>query len=667
MKKSFLFLSILLFFLTAYSQHSKTTIWSENFDSEDLSAWTLLDGDNDGFLFRTIQMLGPDFEPIGTPFLVSCSYTQFDNIGHVFPFNWAITPAIDLSSVSPGELIQLNWALVDSAYSWNPSPNNENYSVYIAEENDTLAFIEAGIKFTEHNLPLPYTLRSLDISEFAGKSIYIAFRHYNVSDSIDIPFSSSLQIDDISVTVGATSFTVLPTSLSQTLDSGEQASQQFTITNTGTGDLTYQATIDYSVDKTKNNTTTISGSQSIIPCIQISQENIFANPVDPKANKDGIVIHYDGPNQGNKMGLSGGGSIFSAVCFTSDILNPYNGFSFESLDVFVADMPSSFKLMIWDEGTTTAPGQLLFEQTVEPVPNSWNSINLNQAIEISGNDLWVGFECTHEESVFPLGIDNGPAINNAGWLSLDGLEWIKLPDAGLNANLNTRINLQYTGIQWLVIDPATQTIGQNQSQTINVLFNASGLSSGTYTANIVIIPNEEDDLQVTIPVSLEVNAVYYSLVFNIKNDQGISIDDAIVTIDGVSFTAGDYQSDLEPGTYAYTIARENYFPVTGELTMANENQTIDITMEIDDTATPTMVDNTNFNVYPNPASDYLTINAPEGTYDLRIIDAKGAIVFQQKSFNPNDQIDIKSLSNGEYLLQLISPKGSITKQIQIIK
>ncbi|NLF43696.1 MAG: T9SS type A sorting domain-containing protein, partial [Bacteroidales bacterium] len=66
-------------------------------------------------------------------------------------------------------------------------------------------------------------------------------------------------------------------------------------------------------------------------------------------------------------------------------------------------------------------------------------------------------------------------------------------------------------------------------------------------------------------------------------------------------------------------------------------------------------------------SDYLTINAPEDIYDLRIIDAKGAIVFQQKSFNPNDQIDIKALNNGEYLLQLISPKGSITKQIQIIR
>jgi len=123
MKKQLLLLGfICLAFLTRAQQ---TTIWSENFNTENLSNWTLIDADGDGLYFATTQMLGPNWEPIGTPFLYSLSYTQYMGMGNVFPDNWAITPAIDLSSVNPGETIKLNWAIVDSAYSWNPSPNNE--------------------------------------------------------------------------------------------------------------------------------------------------------------------------------------------------------------------------------------------------------------------------------------------------------------------------------------------------------------------------------------------------------------------------------------------------------------------------------------------------------------------------------------------------------------
>jgi len=178
-----------------------TTIWSENFDEEDLSGWTLVDGDGDGWGFATAQMLDNNWSPIGTPFLYSLSYTQYDNIGDVFPDNWAITPLVDLSSVPVGSLVQLNWSIVDSTCTWNPSPNNENYSIYIAESTDTNEFISAGVKYNESNTPVSYTVRTLNLSDYAGKKIYIAFRHHDVSDAIAVPFSSSIEFDDMSVTV----------------------------------------------------------------------------------------------------------------------------------------------------------------------------------------------------------------------------------------------------------------------------------------------------------------------------------------------------------------------------------------------------------------------------------------------------------------------------------
>jgi hypothetical protein len=188
--------------------NAQQTIWSENFDVEDLSAWTLIDGDRDGFNFGTTQMvefIDGGFTPIGTPFLYSMSYTQFDSIGNVFPDNWAITPQIQLGAVAEGEKITLSWAIVDSAYSWNPSPNNENYAIYIATTNDTSAFIAGGVKYTESNTPIVYTVRTLDLTEYAGQSIYIAFRHYNVSDANVVTFSASLEIDDMSIYSGGVS------------------------------------------------------------------------------------------------------------------------------------------------------------------------------------------------------------------------------------------------------------------------------------------------------------------------------------------------------------------------------------------------------------------------------------------------------------------------------
>jgi hypothetical protein len=203
MKKNLLLLLFTCGILLSNAQI--TTIWSENFDTEDLSEWTLIDADGDGFNWGTTQMLDDDWQPIGTPFFYSLSYTQYMDIGNVFPDNWAITPAIDLTSLATDSQIQLNWAIVDSAYSYNPSPNNENYAIYIAESNDTTAFINGGIKYTEQNTPIAYTERTLDISDFAGKVIYIAFRHYNVSDEVAVPFSSSVEFDDMSITAGSSS------------------------------------------------------------------------------------------------------------------------------------------------------------------------------------------------------------------------------------------------------------------------------------------------------------------------------------------------------------------------------------------------------------------------------------------------------------------------------
>ena len=189
---------------TYFANAQQTIIWSENFNTENLSGWTLIDANGDGYKWGTSQNLGNDWQPIGTPFLYSLSYTQYLDLGNLYPDDWAITPAINLSAVNQGETINFSWYLNDTVSTpLTPFPNNENYAVYIAESNDTTAFIASGIKFTESNIPITYTLRSIDLSEFAGKTIYIAFRHYNCADSIVVSGpNSEVDIDDMKITIG---------------------------------------------------------------------------------------------------------------------------------------------------------------------------------------------------------------------------------------------------------------------------------------------------------------------------------------------------------------------------------------------------------------------------------------------------------------------------------
>lgn len=175
---------------------SPATYWQDNFNTNQLdSGWTLADNDGDNYNWQVIQELGPDMSPTGTPFLTSSSYTQLDDVGHVHPDNWAITPGISLQGLRPGEVAELSWDV--NIGSFTPVPNNENYAVYIS-----FAPIPG---LMERSAPV-YTKRdvvngkiTLDITQYAEQTIYIGFRHYDMREDVDVPFNASLGIDNIKV------------------------------------------------------------------------------------------------------------------------------------------------------------------------------------------------------------------------------------------------------------------------------------------------------------------------------------------------------------------------------------------------------------------------------------------------------------------------------------
>lgn len=167
---------------------SAQTYFSDNFDDQNVSDWTRIDADGDTRNWADIFVVpDADGNPTTPVSLISRSW----QVNPLTPDNWIISPAINLTSVT-GQIV-LNWKVKCAAASFD----NENYSVYVATASDIASLTASPVKFTEvyddpANLGTQYS-RSLNMSTFAGQTVYVAFRHHNVTDM------DFISIDDVVV------------------------------------------------------------------------------------------------------------------------------------------------------------------------------------------------------------------------------------------------------------------------------------------------------------------------------------------------------------------------------------------------------------------------------------------------------------------------------------
>ncbi len=74
-----------------------------------------------------------------------------------------------------------------------------------------------------------------------------------------------------------------------------------------------------------------------------------------------------------------------------------------------------------------------------------------------------------------------------------------------------------------------------------------------------------------------------------------------------------------------------------------------------------------YNVFPNPANNLISVNAPEHIKQITIVNTLGAVV-QNETVNSNSvALNTSSLQNGLYFIQIETANGIVTKKIQIIR
>ena len=162
-------------------------LFMDDFEDQDISNWTLIDDDGDGFNFRPYD---PSIAQNGERNYMS-SESWDPIVGPLTPDNYAISPAID---VAGNATLQLDYMVGGQ----DPLYSNEIYTVYVSTGN-TIADFEnpdpsVTVSFSENIGNDPAALgelvpRNLDLSSLDGAStLYIAFRHHNVTDQFIINF-----------------------------------------------------------------------------------------------------------------------------------------------------------------------------------------------------------------------------------------------------------------------------------------------------------------------------------------------------------------------------------------------------------------------------------------------------------------------------------------------
>lgn len=177
--------------------NAQTVIYSEDFNSATVdnppAGWAFEDMDGDGFNFGDMYFVPNSAGDAASPIsLISRSW----QVSPLTPNNTATSPLIDLTNETG--TVTLEWKVTAAN---NVLWNSENYSVYVHTVEDVYEAIFEEPLFTETyngqgGFPGIQT-KTLDISSFAGQSIFVTFRHHDVTDM------DYLSIDDVKVIGGA--------------------------------------------------------------------------------------------------------------------------------------------------------------------------------------------------------------------------------------------------------------------------------------------------------------------------------------------------------------------------------------------------------------------------------------------------------------------------------
>jgi hypothetical protein len=186
-------------------------------------------------------------------------------------------------------------------------------------------------------------------------------------------------------------------------------------------------------------------------------------------------------------------------------------------------------------------------------------------------------------------------------------------------------NRSFTGFK-VYLDDLTTPVAENISE---IFYLFTDLGTGLYTAGVQSVYTTGVSEIVTVEFQM---VELYSVTFVIEDEEGNTINDAVITFDGEELPVGEYVvENVAPGTYDYTISKEGYYQVAGQVTVVDEDITLNITLQsipeptfsitfiIEDEEGNAINDAViTFDGEELPVGEYVVENVAPGTYDYTI-------------------------------------------------
>ena len=190
--------AVLTWDMPTYEAEPETVYsFSVNFDNGSLEGWTTIDGDGDGYIWRNTAEFAYEFQGFG----VNNTYCAI-SMSYETELGKALNPNNFLVSGSKCSIVEGSKLSYSVAAQSKDAPA-EHYGIAISTKSNnkaedfTVIFDEtltAG-EVEEFSTQGQWFERTVDLSAYAGQTVYIAFRHYDSRDN------SWIKVDNISLTV----------------------------------------------------------------------------------------------------------------------------------------------------------------------------------------------------------------------------------------------------------------------------------------------------------------------------------------------------------------------------------------------------------------------------------------------------------------------------------
>jgi PKD repeat protein len=197
----------------------------------------------------------------------------------------------------------------------------------------------------------------------------------------------------------------------------------------------------------------------------------------------------------------------------------------------------------------------------------------NAVVTLEGNQNSPGvylFELIQGVYSYSVELDGFPSVEGHLVVTYDDLT----VNIVMQVEVTYQVTFQVTDVNNQAISDAVITLGGTQYPAGQYIFDEIVAGSYPYTVSregyltasgTVVVVNQD-------VVETVVLHEIFQVTFQVNDDDGQQISDAVIAFDGTQYPAGQYVfQNIIAGTYPYTVSRAGYIPVSGEVVVVDQD------------------------------------------------------------------------------------------------